>query len=113
MSCDNRPFTVDEALELALLGEAAESALVPQATIARIFGYLPAGQRPTWLLDRLAASMRVRTYVMLTAAEMITVAELVLGKTGEALRSEVGHYRAAVRRGDKPMPGKARPGRSI
>jgi hypothetical protein len=64
-------------------------------------------------MDRLAAPTQVKNHVILTAAEMTRIAELVLGKTGEALRADVEAYRAAVLRGDKPMPGKARPGRSI
>ena len=62
---DGKPFTVDEALEMAMLAEGAASALVPQVTIGRILDFLPSSQRPVWLHDRLAGSIQARTQVML------------------------------------------------
>lgn len=100
-----KPFTDNEALEMAVRGHFAESATLPLRDLTRIIFRLPSGNRPAWLLQRIQAATEV--HVTLTRGELMELAERMLGKSRQALEYAISQRAPAVMRGDKPAIGKA------
>jgi hypothetical protein len=101
-----QPFTAAEALDMALCAS-SESVLVPAKNLVRILVSLQSGRQPTWLRERMMAIPKGQSQVVLTNNEIMTLAELVVGKSGRAFQDALGEYAGSVLRGYGPRTGAA------
>jgi hypothetical protein len=98
------PFTAAEALDMALCAS-SDSVLVPARNLVRILVTLPQGRQPSWLRERMAAIPKGQSHAMLSNNEIMTLAELIVGKSGRAFQDALGEYAGFVLRGYSPRSG--------